>query len=107
MAMYVDLLTRALDGLPPVDGPQPDDALLADVVNSRARLNAYAEQNTPSAPDALAYELSYDGALIRFCESLDVATDPERFASPSQERARLETALAERGYPVAGRKRLP
>jgi hypothetical protein len=105
MAMYVDLLTRAPADHPSVEGAQRDDVLLADVVNSRARLHAYATRNAPSAPEALAYELSYDGALIRFCESLDVPTDPERFASPSQERARLERALAERGYPVAGRKR--
>jgi hypothetical protein len=100
VAMYVDLLTRALDDLPGEAGPRTDDELLADVLISREQLLAYADRGTPSAAEALAYELSYDGALIRFCESLDVPTDPERFASPSQERARLEQALAERGYAV-------
>jgi len=43
--------------------------------------------------EALARELSYDGALIRLCESLDVATTPDRFANPVRERARLEREL--------------
>jgi hypothetical protein len=101
--MYVDLLTRALDDLPEEEDPRSDDELLADVLISREQLRAYAARGMPSAAEALAHELSYDGALIRFCESLDVPTDPERFASPSRERARLEEALAERGYAVGGR----
>ncbi len=44
--------------------------------------------------EALARELSYDGALIRLCESLDVPTTPDRFANPVRERARLERELA-------------
>jgi hypothetical protein len=98
--MYVDLLTRALDDLPEEEAPRSDDELLADVLISREQLRSYAARGTPSAAEALAHELSYDGALIRFCESLDVPTDPERFASPPRERARLEEALAERGYTV-------
>jgi len=100
VAIYVDLLTRALDDLPAEAGTRSDGELLADVLNSRVQLLAYASRGTPSAAEALAHELSYDGALIRFCESLHVPTDPERFASPSRERARLERALAERGYAV-------
>jgi hypothetical protein len=100
VAMYVDLLTQALDEIPGETGPRSDHQLLADVLNSREQLLAYAARGTPSTAEALALELSYDGALIRFCESLRVPTDPERFASPSRERARLEQALAERGYAV-------
>ncbi len=51
---------------------------------------------TPVA-EALARELAYDGALIRLCESLDVATAPDRFANPVHERERLERELAARG----------
>jgi hypothetical protein len=100
MTMYVDLLSRALDGSPSVSAAESDDALWADLVNSWAQLLASETRGTPSAPEALAAELSYDGALIRFCEALDVPTAPERFANPLEERARLEQALAARGFSV-------
>ena len=54
------------------------------------------ELKTPVA-EALARELSYDSALIRLCESLDVASSPDRFANPVRERERLEEELAARG----------
>ncbi len=94
--MYVDLLTQALgkgEG-----GRRPPDLLLADLTHSRARLRA-TEEATPVA-EALARELSYDGALIRLCESLQVPATPAGFASPERERARLERALHARGVPL-------
>ena len=47
--------------------------------------------------EALARELSYDGALIRLCASLDVRATPAWFDSPERERARLEDELLHRG----------
>jgi hypothetical protein len=94
--MYVDLLIRALgDG---GDGTRSSDLLLSDLVHSRARLRA-ADGHTASstAADALARELSYDGALIRFCQSIDVPASPSHYSNPHDERARLERALADRG----------
>jgi hypothetical protein len=91
--MYRDLLTQALgnDG----EGRRSDDLLLADLVDSRARLHA-AGAAAPVA-EALARELSYDGALIRLCASLNVRATPAWFDSPLQERARLERELCHRG----------
>ena len=76
-------------------GDRSDDLLLADLVDSRARLHATG----PAAPvaEALAREVSYDGALIRLCASLNVRATPEWFDSPERERARLEQELAHRG----------
>jgi hypothetical protein len=91
--MYRDLLTQALgDG---GEKGRTDDRLLADLVDSRARLLATG----PAAPvaEALARELSYDGALIRLCVCLDVRATPVWFDCPQRERARLERELAHRG----------
>lgn len=91
--MYSDLLTQALgkDG----DESRSDDLLLADLVDSRARLHATGAA-APVA-EALARELSYDGALIRLCVSLHVRATPVWFDNPRRERARLEEELAHRG----------
>ena len=93
VAMYSDLLLRAL--AQGGDEERSDDLLLADLVDSRARLHATGAA-APVA-EALARELSYDGALIRLCVALDVRATPVWFDSPRQERARLERELAHRG----------
>jgi hypothetical protein len=91
--MYRDLLVQALgDG---GEKSRTDDLLLADLVDSRARLHATGAA-APVA-EALARELSYDGALIRLCVRLDIRTTPVWFDSPERERARLERELALRG----------
>jgi hypothetical protein len=91
--MYRDLLTQALGTHE--EGRRPDDLLLAELVDSRARLHATGAA-APVA-EALARELSYDGALIRLCAVLDVRATPAWFDSPERERARLECELARRG----------
>jgi hypothetical protein len=95
--MYRDLLQQAL-GKGGEQG-RSDDLLLADVVDTRARLHATGAA-APVA-EALARELSYDGALIRLCVSLHVRATPEWFESPGRERARLEQELAHRGIRLA------
>lgn len=91
--MYSDLLTRALGK--DEEGHRCDDLLLADLVDSRVRLQV-AGAAAPVA-EALARELSYDGALIRLCESLEVRATPAWFDNPRRERARLERELLRRG----------
>jgi hypothetical protein len=91
--MYSELLTRALGT--DEDGQRSDDLLLADLVDSRVRLHGTGAP-APVA-EALARELSYDGALIRLCASLEVRATPEWFESPRRERARLERELLRRG----------
>jgi hypothetical protein len=95
--MYVDLLTRALgtDGA----GSRSKDLLLADLVDSRARLRGVGGGSTTSAAESLARELSYDGALIRMCEALSVPASPAGFTNPTQERERLELELTALGLP--------
>ena len=77
-----------------------DDLLLADLVDSRARLHATGA--TAPVAETLARELSYDGALIRLCVALDVRATPVWFDSPGPERARLERELAHRGIRLPG-----
>ena len=91
--MYSDLLTRALGK--DEEWHRSDDLLLADLVDSRVRLHMTGEA-APVA-EVLARELSYDGALIRLCKSLEVRATPEWFDSPRRERARLERELLRRG----------
>jgi len=92
--MYVDLLTRALGK--GEDGHRSNDLLVADLVHSRARLHDAEGTRTIPVAEALARELSYDGALVRLCESLEIRTAPEYFVDPVGERARLEQALLQR-----------
>jgi hypothetical protein len=91
--MYMDLLTRALGK--GEEGSRSHDLLMAHLVHSRAGLDA-TDGATPVA-EALARELSYDGALIRLCEALGVPATPAGFVNPEQERARLERQLSEHG----------
>ena len=91
--MYSDLLTRALGR--GEEEHRSDELLLADLVDSRVRLHVTGVA-APVA-EALARELSYDGALIRLCESLEVRATPEWFDCPQRERARLERELLRRG----------
>ena len=97
--MYVDLLTRALGK--GEEGHRSDDLLLADLVHSRARLRATEGDSRIPVAEALARELSYDGALIRLCALLDVPTGPASFANPVRERARLERELTARGLELS------
>ena len=106
--MYVDLLTRALGK--GEEGHRSEDLLLADLLHTRARLRATERDTGTSVAEALARELSYDGALIRLCRSLDLPTGPGCFTHPAGERARLERELSEHGIslpPAAERQLQP
>ncbi len=97
--MYADLLSRALGKHRATDGST--DLLLAELAQSRARLRAAEDTKSTPADEVLARELSYDGALLRLCEAMDIASaGPDRFVNPAQERARLEGELADRGVPL-------
>jgi hypothetical protein len=100
VVMYSDLLTEALGGSQ--EGRRSHDRLLADLVESGARLRT-AGVAAPVA-ETLARELSYDGALIRLCTSLNVRARPDWFDAPRQERARLERELARRGILLPDRQ---
>jgi hypothetical protein len=93
VVMYRDLLTQALGT--GEEERRSEDLLLAELVDSRVRLHA-AGAAAPVA-EALARQVSYDGALIRLCASINVRATPAWFDSPERERARLEHELARRG----------
>jgi hypothetical protein len=93
VVMYRDLLTQALGT--GEEEPGSEDLLLAELVDSRLRLHATGAA-APVA-EALAREVSYDGALIRLCASINVRATPAWFDSPQRERARLERELERRG----------
>jgi hypothetical protein len=91
--MYSELLSRALGQ--GEERHRSGDLLLADLVDSRVRL--HSADGEAAVAEALARQLSYDGALIRLCASLEVRATPEWFDSPRSERARLERELLRRG----------
>jgi hypothetical protein len=93
VVMYRDLLTQAL--CVDEDDSTSEDLLLAELVDSRVKLQATGAAVTVA--EALAREVSYDGALIRLCASLHVRATPAWFDTPRSERARLERELARRG----------
>ena len=67
--MYADLLTRALGKEAPCTGR----TTCCWPTSSRPGPGFGAEDTaTTPADEVLARELSYDGALLRLCESLDV-----------------------------------
>src|SRR3984957_15404693 len=98
VVMYVDLLIRALGT--DEAGSKSNDLLLADLVDSRARLRDVNGGSASSAAESLAREISYDGALIRLCGALAVPAPPSRFGNPPQERQRLELELTALGLPL-------
>ncbi len=98
VVMYRDLLTQALGA--DEGGSRSEDLLLVELVDSRVRLQA-SDTEAPVV-EALAREVSYDGALIRLCASLHVRATPAWFDSPRSERARLERELVRRGIRLPG-----
>ncbi len=104
VVMYVDLLMQALGR--GEEGRRSEDLLVADVVHARDRLRAMEGGLRTPVAEALARELSYDGALIRLCESLGVPTAPDRFANPVRVRTRLERELEAHGIELSPEREL-
>jgi len=93
-SMYTELLYSALDAW--VD--TPDQAVLIDhVLKCRNEMLIAIPHRDENAYSALAAEVSYDRALIKLCEANDIEASPANFTHPSEERRRLEKALAGAG----------
>jgi len=94
MAMYVEILSTALAA---DDGSDDLPALTRRA--QQARMNRpHAPRSEPiSVSAAIAAEVAYDGALVQVCGKYGIETEPERFASPTTERQRLERELGLRG----------
>jgi hypothetical protein len=101
VVMYADLLMRALGDSEKGVGTYDYDSMLGDLAESRTRLRAPAAHPAMTAAEALARELSYDGALVRLCDLFDVVVSFAAFGEdPLGERARLERELYDRGVPL-------
>jgi hypothetical protein len=94
MSMYVDILSSALDKW--VD-ELTGDSLVDYALNCRAEMLGVGPHHGDTAYSSLASEIAYDRALIKLCETNDVAVTSTSFAFPRQERARLEHELAMAG----------
>jgi hypothetical protein len=98
MSMYVDILSSALDTwVEELTGT----ALVDYALMCRTEMLAVNSPNGDTAYSSLAAEITYDRALIKLCESNDVAVMAASFAFPRQERARLERELATAGIDLA------
>ncbi len=93
-SMYTELLYGALDAW--VD--TPDQVVLIDhVLKCRNEMLIAIPHRDENAYSALAAEVSYDRALIKLCEANDIGASAANFTHPSEERRRLEKALAGAG----------
>ena len=102
MSMYVDILSSALDTW--VD-ELTGTALVDYALVCRAEMLGVSPHRGDTAYSSLAAEIGYDRALIKLCESNDVAVMATSFAFPGQERARLERELASAGIDLAAADR--
>jgi hypothetical protein len=104
MSMYSDILSSALDDW---EGEMTRTALVEYVLRCRAEMLDAGTQRGDTAYRSLARELAYDRALMKLCEASGVAVTVTNFASPHQERARLESELAKAGTDLVGLARRP
>jgi hypothetical protein len=107
MSMYVELLSAVL-----ADGeaqPVRSDSPLDVAVECRHRMLDRKGRPGGSIEHELADEVAYDRALVNLCAASGIDVDPRRFSHPRRERARLESALVERGvdFDLARHRRWP
>ena len=92
--MYVTLLRHSLDEWS--DEPTRK-ALLEHVLSRRFEMLVGPSLLDEGVYSALATEVGYDRALIKLSLAHDIATSPENFTKPAEERQRLERALSAAG----------
>jgi hypothetical protein len=95
MAMYVQLLSAVLMS-DATEAATPGE-LLSFARTCRQQMLTSLDHARSSAERDLAYDVSYDCALIRLCLAVGLPATPASFGQPRDERARLERALAEVG----------
>jgi hypothetical protein len=100
MAMYIQLLSAVL--LSESHEAAPLAELILQARMHRHQMLMAADHSRASAEWNLAYDVTYDCALIRLCLALGIPTTPASFGRPRDERARLEQALAEAGVDLEG-----
>lgn len=76
----------------------PDHAnLLEHVLDCRFEMLVAVPNFESNVYLALAAEVGYDRALLKLCEAHGIASSPENFSKPGEERRRLEHALSDDG----------
>jgi hypothetical protein len=102
--MYVEILSSSLDAW--VD-ELAGAALVDYALICRAEMLNARPHPEGAAYASLVTEITYDRALIKLCETMDVPVVRTNFAFPMRERARLEQELAARGIDLAALARQP
>ena len=99
MSMYTALLEAALSEQRQSSAEPTTGEGLAKLLRCRSRLEVGRSSHTGTGwvPTALADQLAYDVALIRFARQLGIACDVSTFDPPQPARTRLEYELADRG----------
>jgi hypothetical protein len=98
--MYVRLLSIGLGGGGDVDADQTPGQALVNVLRCRSKLVVEPGGHVKRGVGAIADELEYDIALIRFARLLGIPTDASSFSQPGVERERLERELELHGIRV-------
>ncbi len=101
-SIYVELLEATLGEREPSLRSLSASEALAELVRRRRRVvwtgSSPVERDWAAA--ALADQVAYDSALIRYSRRLGIDCDPRRFGVPGPERQRIEHALESRGIPL-------
>jgi hypothetical protein len=100
MAMYVQLLSAVL--MSEATEAVSRAELIPQARTHRHEMLTSAGHGPSSAERDLAYDVTYDCALIRLCVAVGIPAAPVSFGRPRDERARLEHALAEAGVDLVG-----
>jgi hypothetical protein len=98
MSIYVQLLSAALAEAPPLSDETAAGAV-SELLCRRADLYTRGSSHAGPirAPDAVAYELAYDMALIRLARLLGMECEAGDFDLPGRGRARVELSLVSKG----------
>jgi hypothetical protein len=101
-SIYVELIEAALserEQLEPV--PSASEAL-AQLVGCRRKViwSESPQIDQGWAISALADQVAYDIALIRYARCIGIDCDPRHFGFPGAERRQIERMLASRGIPL-------
>ncbi len=93
-SIYADLLTSALASW---EGEFSGGVLFDHVIACRMEMLSSAPAPGENAYLTLARDIAYDRALIKLCAKNGIDARAVDFAHPSEERSRLERALADHG----------
>jgi hypothetical protein len=92
--MYAELLSHAMERW---EGEFSEEALFDYALACRLEMLSFAPASGSDAYLTLAKEIAYDRSLMKLCSAYGIDANAADFSHPSQERIRLERALAVHG----------